>query len=159
MISDFQQWLPKRQLQDIITQVFGDVQPENGVYWIPFLDKTIYIELKEPDSLSPDKPYVILAFFNTEDLGSADLSSVGQQLQPSTMPLLRKLQELGGLLARAEIRLVYSAEQRKTVDGIEKEPTDQRRRVFDRIFKTDMSGKGVVDPDSGETFQVWDRNN
>lgn len=156
----FKTWLEENERQDrlhqVVQKVFGNFQPQNGVYWIPFLDKTIYAQLREPDNAS-NTPYVIVAFFNTEDLG-ADLSTVSKSVQPSTMPLMRKLQEFGKALSTAGLRMVYNAERRKTVDGTEKEPTGQRAAVFDRLFgKAGMRKVGVVRDD--DEYHVWENEN
>lgn len=153
----FKTWLENDERQDalhqVVQKVFGNVQPDNGVYWIPFLDKTIYAQLRGPDNAS-NVPYVIVAFFNTDDLG-ADLSTVSKSVQPSTMPLMRKMQEFGKSLSTAGLRMVYTAERRKTVDGTEKEPTGQRATVFDRLFgKAGMRKVGVVRDD--DEYHVWE---
>lgn len=154
---NFKLWLENEQLDKLLHQVvqnvFGNVQPQNGVYWIPFLDKTIYAQLREPDNAS-NTPYVIVAFFNTDDLG-ADLSTVSKSVQPSTMPLMRKLQEFGKALSTAKLRMVYTAERRKTVDGTEKEPTGQRATIFDKVFsRAGMNKVGVVKDD--DEYHVWE---
>jgi hypothetical protein len=153
----FKTWLENEEQQDrlhaVVQKVFGNIQPENDVYWIPFLDKTIYAQLRGPDNAS-NIPYVIVAFFNTDDLG-ADLSTVSKSVQPSTMPLMRKLQEFGGELSKAGLRMVYTPEKRKTVDGVEKEPTNQRAAIYDRLFgKAGMRKVGVVQDD--DEYHVWE---
>lgn len=155
---NFSCWLESQNadeaLQQVITKVFGRFPPDDGVYWVPFLDKTVYAQLRQADNVS-DTPYVLVAFFNTDDLGTGDLSTVHKTVQSSTLPFLRKLQEFGSELSKAGLRMVYTAESRKTVDGWERPPTQQRASLFNKVFSKAGMSKLPTVQDGDDEYHRW----
>jgi hypothetical protein len=72
----FKTWLENDEQQDALHQVvqtvFGNIQPDNGVYWIPFLDKTIYAPNCVSQTTPAASPTSSWRFSIPNDLG-ADL--------------------------------------------------------------------------------------